>query len=478
MNPRNILADAIHNSNIELFLEYFTADNITDFILSEIVRKPILHLSFEFIIANNSALCEKISDYSWGMIYHTMSENNMELFNMILKYIPIKKLVAYVLQAGMTVNNLQIIDSVVDHGYDIVSIFKDAIPSQHDIMNDAAYDIEDKVKLDTLLYLAQYGIYIFDYANHLAMMFYHYNDLFGLNYCLESGADANYILCELPYIDINIIQLLLVHGADLNQLKLNQLETITHNKDSLTVMTYLIENGLDISIYLNNLALHAVVYQNVNMITYFINSGADIHFDDNILLFCACKVGEIKIIELLLELGAHHDEILLFIKKDYSKYIYDGLNYGWSPEKICAIVKILFTHNPTIINPSYVFCVYANYTRYNKHIIEELFRIFLDYGIDFNFKYKSLYILEFLSCRGMYQSIKICLEYGADPYINNYGPLRQSLFGNKIKTSTALLKLGSIVDPDWCFCVKEKIINLLAKLHIAHNLKKLIIKVH
>lgn len=472
MKPRYILENAIKNSDIELFSEYFIADNITEFALSQIVSKPMLHPICKFILANNSTLCEKISDYAWGMIYFTMCENNMELFNTILEYIPIKKLVAYVLQAGLTINNLNIIDSLVAYGYDIKSIFNNAIPSKHDIMNDIAYDVTDKVTLDTLLHLAQYGVYISDYANDLAMMFFHYNDLFGLNYCLESGADVNYILRELDYIDINVIQLLLVHGGDLNQLKLNQLETITHHKDSLTVMTYLVEHGLDISTHLNNLALYAVIYQNTNMITYFINSGADIHFDDDILLFSACKVGDIKIIELLLELGAHHDGILLFMEFDYSKYVYDGLNYECPPEKICAIVKILFTHNPIIINPSYVFCAYANYTRYRKCIKEELFRIFLDYGIDFNFKYKSLYILEFLARRGLYQLIKICLEYGADPHINNCGPLHQSLFRNKIKTSTALLDLGSIVDPNWCFDVSQEIIDLLDQYYITHKLKR------
>lgn len=474
--PKNILENAIHNSNIELFLEYFTVDNITEHILAQIVPKPELHLPFELSMENNSALCEKISDHSWCMIYHTMNENNMKLFNIILKYISITKIISYILHAGLTLNNLDIIDSVVAHGYDITSVFEDSLPTYCDIMDDATYDSNIAVKLDTILYLEKYGIYISDYANDVALIFLYYDDLFALNYCLEicSHTDgANYILSEVLYIDVAVIQLLLNYGANLNKLSLDQIQSVIHNKDNLNVITYLIENGLDIMHCINDVILYSVIYKDLNMIKLFISLGADIHFDNDILLYCACKMGEIEIIALLLELGSFDDNILLFIEKDYSKYKYWQVDTPLPPKKLCEIVKLLLTYNSTIINPSYIFCVYANYNKHSKYIEEELFRIFLDYGIDFNFKYKSLYILEFLSQRGLYQLIKICLEYGADPHINNCGPLKEALLANKIKTTRVFLKTGSYTDSNWCFGVEEKMIKLLDKYHIEHNLKKI-----
>lgn len=472
-DPKYILEGAILNSNIELFLEYFTVDNITEHILAQIVPKPELYLPFELSMENNPALCEKISDHSWCMIYHTMNENNMKLFNIILKYISITKIISYILHAGLTLNNLDIIDSVVTHGYDITSVFKDALPTYHDIIDDANYDSNIAVKLDTILHLAQYGIYISDYTNDVALIFLYYDDLFALKYCLENGANVNYILSEVLYIDINVMQLLLNYGANLNKLNLDQIQSIIHNKDNLNVITYLIENGLDIMHCINDVILYSVIYKDLNMIKFFINLGADIHFDNDILLYCACKMGEIEIITLLLELGAYDDNILLFIEKDYSKYKYWQLDTESPPKKLCEIVKLLLTYNSTIINPSYVFCVYANYNKHSKYIEEELFRIFLDYRIDFNFKYKSLYILEFLSQRGLYQLIKICLEYGADLYINNCSALKEALLANNIKTTRTLLKEGSYVDSNWCFGVEEKMIKLLDKYHIEHNLKKI-----
>jgi len=445
-NPTHILEYAIANSHIDLFIEFFTVDNLSSNILCRIEKKPSLYPIFESVLKTNSLLVAKISDMlsCSALVLIIPEKNNIPLLNIILEYLSTDAVIQQIIYYSIITNNTNFIDIIFTYGYDIRPVF-DTIKIPH-----------AKIKFDTIIYLEKYNINIFPHIDDLGAMFFNLKDLPGLKFCLDNGANPNHILYWLENSNIDTIKCLLEYDIDINCLTINQIKNIIINEDAnLNIIIYLVENGLIMNDYFDNLMIHTINTNCPQTAKYLISLGADIHFDDNLLLFCACKIGNIKFVELLLEYGAiANDSILLFVETDLTKYDNDELYIQNGYHNWFKIAKILIKHGAIITDPKYLFCIYLC-RLLQTPMDEELFTILLDLGIDLNTRVDfritgktNKYILESVVCCHYPELTKLCLKYGADPYINNHGPLREAIRWNNKESIKILLDLGSTLDSD------------------------------
>lgn len=108
---------------------------------------------------------------------------------------------------------------------------------------------------------------------------------------------------------------------------------------------------------------------------------------------------------------------------------------------------------------------------------EELFKYFLDLSIDLNNKFnvdilKCIYndnveyILDVVIYFGQIDLFKLCLAYGADPYINNHNPIKTAIIENELEIIKILLDMESVVDPNFKSVVDQSTIDLLEQYQI------------
>lgn len=428
------------------------------------IDNPTTYPAFESVFAINPEL---YIEYIQKYILKIVPENNIQFLDIILKYFSTNNtIIENIIKISIMTDNINIINHVSE--YNLTLTLANIIPSYYELLNHGVYHLHNDIKIDTILALEKFGINILDHINLIAILFYHNFNLPGIIFCLENGADPNYILSKMNYFDKDIIKYLLIHNADLNKLTIDQIKCAV-SENNLDSFKYLIENGLGLLYCLNDLLLYVCIHGYLNSLQYLIDIGADIHFDDNILLFSACYVGNIEIVKLLLQLGLDDDNILLFMEKDYSKYDYIELKISGGFANWFQIAKILIKNGCKINNPSHTFWIYADWTRNNFTDIE-LFTIFLEYGIDFNYKYLTLYVFERVVGRGSIKLLNLCLKYGADPYINNSGPLTLALHQSRLNIVKILLDVGCIVDPNLERNVDPNIIDLLNERQIDHKL--------
>jgi hypothetical protein len=153
------------------------------------------------------------------------------------------------------------------------------------------------------------------------------------------------------------------------------------------------------------------------------------------------------------------------------------------------ITKLLIKNGAVPNDPMYTFCLYIIRIR-SRTFDVELFTYFLNTGINpngkFDLKIKDKYVyednIEYILDAIVYvhkiNLFKLCLEYGADPYINNHSPLKLAIKMNRLEMIKILLELGSTVDPNIDYHVDVATIDLLDQYQINHKLKKLIDKLH
>ena len=91
-------------------------------------------------------------------------------------------------------------------------------------------------------------------------------------------------------------------------------------------------------------------------------------------------------------------------------------------------------------------------------------------GKDINIQY----ILEAVVYIGSVELLQLCLKYGANPHINNHGPLHMALRCNNLDMIKLLLDPESVIDPNFECNVTTEIIDLLGQYQItSHKLKKI-----
>lgn len=424
-------------------------------------------------------------------------KNNIQLVNIIIKYLPINSIISKLIHHSFELNNLDILDILFNAGFDIKSEFDKYLPTHRCNSMFTYYGIN----YETCIHLQNYNIDLHPYYNTLAGLFFDQDDEAGLKFCLDSGANPNDCLAESDYMyTYSMIKILVTYGVNLNLAKLSVIKLSIDNSnddDSLQLMIYLIDHGLDISNYMEELLFTAVDNDCPKLLIYFIQLGANIHLDNELLLFYSAYRGYIVCVEILLENGAdihaNNDTILLFNTKiNISKKIFEHDNDRSRDDFIRNKFKIamrLIKAGAISSNYSAVFCSLISPIEdisINTVFDKELFTYLLDMHINFNEKIDPYidhmphteYIFELIVCSNYPELIELCLEYGADPFINNNGPLRSAIHHHNIQDHAIeavkiLLKLGCVIDTDFECETTSKIIDLLDQYCISHKLKKI-----
>lgn len=460
-----ILLYAIDTDNIDLFKHTFTITNVSDLIIRVMLSKSNLLFcsALESILESDSTLCadikHKLEFYSCSAnsIHWIPIDNNILMLNIVIKYLACDMIIRRLIIYSICNNNTHMIDIISDHGYDIKSEFDILMYSKYSAFN---------IKFDTLIFLKKYTD-ILPHINRIGEIVYHSNDLIGLQYCLENGADVNYILASNKMKSseqtIQLIKYMLNYGADLNLISFQELVYIT-DSSNLDIIIFLVENGFNIDTHLDELMLIAISFHEFDIMKYLINLGADIHYQDDQALFHAVGVGNIKCLELLLDLGANihvdNDSILLFTDGGH-RYRNIDLDYGnW-----LLIAKCLIKYGAVMSDPTRV--LYSFSCVYNIcPIDEELFTYCLDHKIDFDMEINGEYILDTIVDYDLIPLIKSCLQYGVNLTKNN-NLLRIAIQINSIEMVRLLLDIGCHIDSNFNYdFASTEIINLLD----VHNL--------
>lgn len=471
------LRNAIMNSNIGLIQELFTVANISSDSVSRIICKPELYPTLKFLLEDNNELCDYVREIivSDINISNYISHNiTPELLHIVLSYLPTDKILQNIFDQSIYTGNLKILDILFTAGYDIVSAFDKTNFKLHIVFGTKC---EPKINFNTFMHLGKLGIDMLKYINIVCMEFCHGNDVNGLVFCLENGIDPNYVFSEIRYlVNIDIIKCLVDHGGDLNKLKLVAIKNIMADHNVLAII-YLVESGLDISNYLYDLIVICIYSPNIT-IKYLLNMGVTTDMLNKLLLL-ACDAYNTEHIKLLLDYGAdihcNNNMILNYIDQ------YPISHRG----KTFSTAKFLIKQGAIPNDPFYTFCLYVANTSVCK-FDEELFTYLLDLGIDLNGKFDSNikkryiskcvpieYILDVIVSLGQMELLKLCLKYGADPYINNHSPITVAVKTNSLSMIKFLLDLGSVVDCELEYIVSKSIISLLDEYQINHKLTNL-----
>jgi ankyrin repeat protein len=369
---------------------------------------------------------------------------------------------------AIEINDYKTLDILHKIGFDIKTEFNEIVGRVY------------RIKFELFIYLEKYGVDILFHLNKVAVMLYHQEDINGLRSCLEYGADANYILSKTNFaVNIDQLNCLLEYGVDLNRLDISRIESIVKagGNNSLPIIKHLVENGLDLTPYLNHLGdlLMMVIYNDYHLIMdYVIQLRSDIDSDN--ILYMTCRLGAIECVKVLLNNGVNihidNDSIINFIESNTRDA---SLTYNWY-----TIAKILIKSGAVINDINYTFCSYIRKSRLYG-FDEELFTYFLDMGVDFNRKlnpiikvesndYDIAYILEAVVYFRSVEALVSCLKYGADPHIDNDSPLKIAIDTSKFHCVKLLLDLGSVLNPDFECETTEKIVDLFDQLAITHKL--------
>lgn len=488
-NINLIVCMLFHNDNY--YFNLFMRSLIDEF------QYDILERIFK---ANLNYLLDLLENESDEFCIETRSicaRNNIRLINMIIKYLPVNSIISKLIEHSFELNNLAILDILFDAGFDIKSAFDKYLPTQRRNSMFTYYGINHEI----CIYLQNHNIDLYPHINILAGLFFDQDDETGLKFCLESGADTNICIAESDYYyTYNMIKILVTYGVNLNLVKLSVIKLSIDNiddNDGLRLMIYLIDNGLDISNYMAKLILTAVDNNSPKLLIYFIQLGADIHLDNELLLFYSAYRGYIECVEILLENGAdihaNNDTILLFNTKiNISKKIFehdeDRSRDDFIRNKF-KIAMLLIKSGAISNNYSAVLCSLISPMHdisINTVFDKELFTYLLDTHIDLNEKIDpdiehvphTEYIFELIVCSNYPELIELCLEYGANPFVNNNGPLRSAIQHYNIQDHAIvavkiLLKLGCVIDANFECETTSEIINLLDKYCMPHKLKKI-----
>ena len=309
-----ILAYAINNSNIDLILHLFCPSNITSDIISEMISNPNLYPTLEFMLSMNMPLCEAISKILPRVpdLQNIPKENNTQLLNIIMKYLSTEEVIRKIIANSISDNNLNIISILFENNYDIKSIFSKIL---HPCYLDGTH-------INTFISLQKYDIDLSIHINKISKIILSTGkDLIGIKYCLENGADPNYIVKKINYYtDLNIIKCILKYIPDINNLDVETIIKISgyHKDINLDGFNYLLDIGLDVSKYMYDLIRHFILYNTHNNLEKLINLGYYIPSINN-LFFISIRYGRIECAKILLKNGADvhmNNKLIIFIDYD------------------------------------------------------------------------------------------------------------------------------------------------------------------
>lgn len=399
-----ILLYVINICNIELITEMFTICHIDHKSVTNILLNSNTHDILIFLIENNLELQNEVTsvlEYCMDFFVNIAKQNNIQVLNIILAYCTSDEIIQKITHDAINHNNLNFLDILSDANYNIKLIFEE-------IMDISSTDFMlDTINFSTFMLLEKYNININIYLDNIAMRIFWTENLPELELYLEYGANVNYIMSgSVGCKNINVIEYLLNHGADINCMDIyNSSSIIGENDRNLNYVIFLIEHGFDITEYINDMIIYSVTYNNPKILQYLINIGADIHFENELALFYACRAGYISCVEILLDNGAdiyvNNGEILLFSENQSKKY---SKILSYLSDNIFEVAEFLIKKGAIISDPIYLFCLYLPHSKrnnINQNCSLKLFILLLEYNIDLNaiianFAFK--YIFELAIC--------------------------------------------------------------------------------
>lgn len=484
--PRNkflqVFKHAISTHNIELISHMLFWNH--DYFFSEcldILMGDNHYDILEIILENNLDRCISILDNSkiyLSNLEELPNKNNIQLLNIILKYLPLDNIILPLINDTFHANNTIILDILFNAGFNIKLEFDKYIS------NSSLFDYFS-LKKETYVHLQNYDIDLDQYINRLAELYFDTNDVPGLEFCLDFGADVDHVIKKINYLEGDVVKTLINRGGNINLMDPEAIKYISDDDAGMDIIIYLVDNGLNISTYITDLILTAVDMNRPIMLSYYIKMGADIHFQNDLLLFYSAYRGYIECVEILLENGANihanNDSILLFstrinipehmLADDEDRDHHEIKNYF-------KIANILIKAGAVSNNYASVFCsLVLNLicTPFDK----ELFTYLLDQNINLSEKIdiQSLplteYIFELVVAVGSIELLNMCLEYGVDLYINNASPLKIAIRYNKLESVEILLKLGCSLDENFECRTIGDIIDEVDRYGIVHKLIKI-----
>lgn len=492
-----LLNYAIKHDNIEFVSYILNTNNIylTVCKLKKIMSDPKWHDIFKIALENNPILRDKIinifSDNCYDLNMFFVDFDNYDLIDFILANVLEKKIMCVLLSAAIMANNIKLIKILCDTGYNLYPLLSKVIYRINvtAIDSEMAYGHYKKINLETYMYLEELGFDIFTDYMDVCEICCNTNSVDVFKYFIHCGINPTDVLSKLDYLGLDnileMIKLLLENGADINILTKDDLIVLTQMSNATNIYKLLIEYGLDITKYIYDLTMITIIEKYTNLFKYFIDFIIDIHYDDDILLRCAVYMINIEIVESLLEHGANiyadNNNILIYVGKHYDdimkKYIigYHSRNFS----DMYPMTKFLIDKGAIISNPGIIFCSLIGKIDGeipNRELVVPVLRILLDQGIDFHNEIEvsggKFYILFACIYFKSIELVKLCLEYGADPFIDNHNSLKYAIAFKCTDIIKLLLDLGVIFNPGWKVQTSQKIVDLLNEYQIIdHKLR-------
>jgi ankyrin repeat protein len=472
----------IHNMDLIARMLFWNSDYFFDECLDTLMTEPHYDI-LEIILEKNLDQCINILDNSeiyLSNVEELPNKNNIRLLNIILKYLPLDRIILPLINHTIHANNTHILDILFNAGFNIKAEFDKYIS------NSSLFDYFS-LKKETYLHLQNYNIDLDQYINRLAELYFDTDDVSGLEFCLDFGADVDHVIKKINYLSsVDVIKSLVNRGGNINLMDPEAIKYISDEDFGMDIIIYLVDNGLDISEYVTDLILAAVDMNRPIMLSYYIKMGVDIHFQNDLLLFYSAYRGYIECVEILLENGADvhadNDSILLFsvrINIPVEMFEDDEDRNHDEIKNHFKIANILIKAGAISNNYAAVFCSLV----LNLICIpfdKELFTYLLDQNINLSEKIDSdiqslpltEYIFELVVAVGSIELLNMCLEYGVDLYINNYSPLKTAIRYNKLESVKILLKLGCRLDENFECRTIGDIIDEVDRYGIIHNLIK------
>lgn len=461
--------------------------------LKKIISNSKWHDIFKIALENNQILRDKIinifGSHRYNLIMFFIDFDNYELIDIILANLLEKYVVQVLLTVAIMANNIRLIKTLYDTGYNLYPLFGKII---HQI-NVTAVDSEmdyghyKKINLETYMYLAELRFDIFADYMSVCEICCNTNSVDVFKYFIDHGINPTDVLQKLvhQYIDdesvLHMIRLLLEDGADPHILTKSDLMALVQMPDSEDIYKYLIDYGLDITEYIHDLSMFAICRNQIDLLKYFIDLIIDIHYDDDILLRFAVYVLNIEIVEVLLENGANiyadNNNILNYTGRHYDSIMEEHLVNSYRHfTNMYPMIKLLIDKGAIINNPGVIFCTMIGKIHGeipDREFTIPILRTLLDCGIDLNNKIEicgcHIYVIQACIYFESIELVKLCLEYGADPFVDNNTSLKCAIMFKCTDIIKLLLDLGVIFNPEWKVKTSQKIVNLLAEYQITNH---------
>ncbi len=382
---------------------------------------------------------------------------------------------------AVEIADLQETSRLISHGEDVKTVDNDGNTLLYIAFSSRSYSNDERV--ETVNYLLQNGSDIseikpyykellFDMVNRkiYPLVVLLLNNGADVNSTNDNGYTVLHTACMLN-VDLQIVEELVKRGADVNARTGNNLTPLFYciHSYNFDAIRFLVENGADVNStnnYGNTILISAVSAPYIHdIISYLLNKGAAINArnkDGNTALMFAAANGDEKIVKLLLDFKAdinlhnnyewsalssaieyeYHNIVAMLTNRgavlnDKSCYYFSELRNNDNPEQLRKIMNERKYGNINVkarnFNNRTILISLCNAPAVSGYIDLLLIRKLLEQGADVNaVDHDGFSPLMASANSGVIDIVKILIEYGADPSLeNDIGLTASSYSSNK-----------------------------------------------